>query len=78
MRNIFNKYTKRQHSKTFNMNTKSMSLRDVHTNIVMMSTENNFIISGRKQLYNCSLSTSLSLTHTHTIRVPITNAKSNQ
>ena len=78
MRNIVKIYTKRQHSKTFNMNTKSMSLRDVHTYIVMMSTQNNSIISGRTQLYNCSLSTSLSLTHTHTKRVPITNAKSNE
>lgn len=78
MRNTVKKYTKRQHSKTFNMNTKSMSVRDGHTYIVMMSTQNNSIISGRKQLYNGSLSTSLSLTHMHTIPVPITKAKSNQ
>ena len=78
MRNLVKIYTKRQHSKIFNMNTKSMSLRDVHTYIVMMSTQNNSVISGRTQLYNCSLSTSLSLTHTHTKRVPITNAKSNE
>ena len=78
MRKIVKKYTKRQHSKSFKMNTKRMSLRDVHTYIVMMSTQNNSIISGRKQLYNCSLSTSLTLTQMHTIRVPITNAKSNE
>ena len=63
MGNIVKKYTKKQQSKTFNMNTKSMSLTDVHTHIVMISTQNNSIISGRKQLYNYSLSTSLSQTH---------------